>query len=274
MRPSWSGELSLVGFPIKVAAYQQLKSKQADSLKMLDPEDLLPVKQQLVNSRGEEVERALTRRGVEVNGGIKPLSAEQLEQIQEGERSRRVEALDFPSRSSVPIHLATTHYVLAPPEKSPEAGESLNVLWNGLKAADRVLILELTMRAGARPRLMAVEALDTGLVMHELPYVTDFQDKPAWVPSENEQAAALLERFVEVSGNTDDFAHESWQDHYAERRSAIIEAALRGETITPEASDTPAVVAPDLMAALAAQLEAEPAKPKSPRPKRAKKVEA
>jgi Ku protein len=268
MRPSWSGELKLVGFPIKVAAYPLLRSKSADSFKMLDPVHQMPVTQLYVDRDGKPVHRNEMLRGVEVYGGIKPLTAEAVKSIQEAERTRSVDAVRFPRRQSVPLQYATAHYVLVPPEKAPEAGESLNVLWNGLKKAGRVLVTEITMRAGARPRLVAIEAMDTALVMHELPYVSDFQEEPGWHPKTNRQAAQLFEKFVEVSGDTSDFKHEDFTDGYRERREAVIEAALAGKTIaTEDIGAPPTDAAPDLMAELERQLaEAKPAK--SPRPKR------
>lgn len=274
-RPSWQGEIRLVGFPVKVAAWNMVKRNEL-GFKQLDPVHLKPVQQMLVNIAGEEVNRDELRRGYQDgSSSIYPLPEDVLEQIQAQERTRSLDPA-FPPRANVEpwLKLATSHYELTPPEKDvladpDNAGESLNVLWNGLKATKRVLVTEWVKRAGGRPAIVVIEAADDRLVAHEIPYTTELQEAPvAWQPTTDRAQAGLFKKFMEVVG-TDAVQIEDIKDTYSERRDAVVKAALAGEKIALSDEKPPAPTAVgDLMTALKQSVDE---KSKSPRPKTAKK---
>lgn len=277
-RPSWSGSIEFAGFNMKVAAWRTTKDKRSESFKTLDPVHKMPVSQQLVDFQGNVVERATTMRGIAVYDGIVPLTPEQLESITEGERTKRIVAEVFPPKDTVDLSLAVGHFQLGPPDAAPEEGASLNVLWNGLRSTERVMVTEITMRGGARPAMYAIEATATGLIAHQMPYASDFQETTSWVPEVNERAAELFE-LVTQDAVLDDFILDAYDDLYTQRRQTVIDAALRGEKVSINGEQPPAVVAPDLMAELEKQMgDAKPKRKapakktpaKSPRPKRTK----
>lgn len=268
-RATWSGAITFAGFPINVRAYSAVKSRSSQSFKRLAPSDKLPVKQQLVDTAGDVHEQADCLKGVEVTRGkFVALDPAAVEMIQTAERTDLIEPDRFADRDSVPLHLATGSYRLVPDDKVPGSEGPVGILWNGLRATERVLITSWTPRAGSREALLAVYADEDGLVANTLPYLAELNDVPEWTPTENEQAAATFSQFVEQNYSTDPFDHAAFESTYLARREAAVQAALNGEVIEAP-TDAPAPAAtPDLMAAMQAALDGggdikKPAKAKS-----------
>lgn len=265
-RAAWTGAIDFAGFPIHLTAYNVLRSKSADSFKTLAP-DGEPVRQILVNSAGEPVEREACSKGVEHPPGAKSyraLPAQAVEAITEGERSTMLAPLRFSPRDSVPLHLATGHFRLVPNTKIPGSEGPAGILWNGLLASERVLVTEWTPRSGSRPALFVVHADPHGLNANTLPYASDFNDVPEFAFKENAEAAAMFETFAAQHYELGEFVHGEYVDSYAERRADVIAKALEGEPIPVAEAPKTAPGTPDLMAVMAASIAGVKDKKKSP----------
>lgn len=276
-RSAWRGAITFGGFPINVAAYNPLKSKSGESFKNLCPCHQQPIvmpKRCAVTDDMVDTDDCL--KGHEVSRGqYVVIDPEAVAAIADAERSVAIEILRMPERSTVPIEMSTAHLRLVPDEKVPGSDQGVQLMWNGLRKAGRVIISEVTLRAGSRPQLMAVDADTYGLLMHSIPRAADLQATPEFNPVENAQAGEMFEQFASIQGlNMDPFSPDAFPDRYRERREALIAKALAGETITVAAAETKPAAAPDLMAAMAAALEAAKAPKPKPRSKSRAKASA
>lgn len=256
-RTTWRGALAFAGFPINVAAYAVTKSRSAESFKMLGA-DGLPVKQQLVDTSGTVVERADTQRGVEVSKGkfaVLPPAA--IEAINEAEKSKTCEPAGFPALDTVPP-LSKQAYRLTPDEKVPGADQGYGILWNGLRASGRALIVDgWKATSSSRPTLLAIHADDEGLIANALPYSGELNDVPTADVEEDAAKAAMFQQFLDTvyADETGPFDLTAFTDTYAETRKEIVAKALAGEVIEAPQAPAGAASGPDLMAAMTAALE-------------------
>lgn len=276
-RTTWRGAIAFAGFPINVSAYAVTKSRSAESFKMLGA-DGLPVKQQLVDTAGQVVERASTQRGVEVSKGkFAVLPPEAIEAINEAEKSVSCEPAGFPVLDTVPP-LSKQAYRLTPDEKVPGSDQGYGILWNGLRASGRALIVDgWKATSSSRPTLLAIYADDEGLIANALPYAGELNDVPSADVQENEQAAAMFQQFLDTvyEDATGPFDLSAFTDTYAENRKEIVAKALAGEVIEAPQAPAGAASGPDLMAAMTAALEqSKGAKRKGAKKPAAKKAKA
>lgn len=254
-RATWTGALEFGGFPVHLAAYSVTKS--TESFKTLCPDHDAPAKQRLFCAEGgEEVQRDACRKGVEPSKGVfVPIPADALEAIKQIDRSDTLTIERFSPRDTVPLHLATGHFKVAPNPKMAGSSGSAAIVWNGLRSTGNCLMTEWSQRAGARPKLVAIFAEDDGLAASELPYATDLRDTPEWQPEENEQAAQTFEQFVAINYTVAPFEHEVYEDTFSAQRERLIEQVLAGVTIeAPAKAEAEKQPAPDLMAAMQATL--------------------
>lgn len=277
-RATWSGAISLGGFPIHVSVYPLIKSKAAESFKNLCPCHQQPVIQPTVCAvDGTKLEKDDLHKGVKAGASIVPVDPAAVEAIKNAERSETLPILALPKVEGVPLHLSTGQYRVVPNGKVPGSEQPVEILWNGLRASERALVTEWITRAGSRNALVAIHADLYGLTANTLPYVGDFHvDTPEHKFSENEQAAQMFEQFAAAQGvDMDDFTHTKFIDAYGERRAELVEKALAGQPIeianAPQAA-APAV--PDLMAAMQASLDAVAKPKKAPAKSKAKAVKA
>lgn len=271
-RATWSGAVEFAGFPINVKLFSRVKSRSSQSFKTLAPNGA-PVKQVLVDSDGQTVERDDCSKGVEISKGtFHALPPEAVEMIGSVERSVTLKIGYFAPAATVPLHASLGSYAVRPDEKIAGSEKPLNILWNGLRKTGEALVTEITPRAGARDSILVITATDEGLQANMLPYVKELAtDIPAWEPTVDEEAAGVFETFVASMYESRDFDHAALKSSYTTRREEAIQAAIKGEKIeVPEVAKAQEAV-PDLMAAMQASLKANKLQSK---PKKKAKVAA
>lgn len=266
-RSAWTGAITLGGFPINVTAYSLLKSKSAESFKGLCPCHHQPVKMPRVCSvDGTPVTDPIKGvvRGSGKSATYIPVPADAVAALASAERSVALEILQLPKADEIPWHMATGRYGLVPDPKVPGSEGPVGILWNGLLASGRCVIMEWTKRAGSRPSLAAVRADEDGLTAVDLPYFTDLKvEKPGYEFVVNEQAQQMFETFVTTMDyDVGKFDLATFVDTYAERRAELVEKALNGEVIEASAAPAPVSSTPDLMAMMTAALAGK-GKPKA-----------
>lgn len=260
---TWRGAIEFNGFPINIALWPKVKSSRGESFRTLAP-DGQPVKQVYLDSSGEQVTTAECSKGVETEKGVfKTLSPEAVERIQEGEKSSVLGASYFAPIESIPLEGSTNAYYVTADEKVAGADSSANVLWNGLRAQGLAYVTQATLRAGSADVVLVVWASDKGLEAVALPFRPQVWERPAAAFAEDGAAADLFAQFIDDDEvrpfNLDDFTSA-----YSERRKAVVDAELAGETVQgPEPAATEAAV-PDLMAALKASVDAKKKPAKKP----------
>lgn len=261
-RATWSGAIVFGGFPIHIEAYSLLKSASADSFKGLCPCHHEPISQvKTCATTGDVIPFDQIVKGATRGRGkaatYHPLEQEVIDAIGQGagEKSASLEILRLPLANTVPWTLATGRYRIVPDSDVAGSAGPVEILWNGLVASERALISKWSKRAGSKPVLMAMKADVYGLTAIDMPFASDLNVVPEHKFTENAQAQAMFEQFVQVQGiKTDDFEHSGFADEYGERRKDLIAQAIAGDKIEVTAPTAPQAAVPDLMAAMQAAL--------------------
>lgn len=272
---TWAGAVQFMGFAIHVKAYTTVQSRKTESLTMLDPVHKQPVRQQYVDVEGVVVPKDQTLRGVKVGRAVHLLSEEGTARIERATKTASCDVERFSPTESVRTELALQTLRIVPDERVDGSESPVQTLWNGLRATGRSAIVEdWCPRAGAYPSILAISAVEDGLVAHVLPYAHEVKRTlPSFAPVVDAEAAELFELVIAQRYETALFDHDAYQDTYAIRRQAAIDAALAGEASSLD-GETPTSGAPDLMAVLRASVaeakvrsaqEATPARPRRAR---------
>lgn len=268
----WKGALELGGYPINVGLYPRVKSRSGESFKTLAPNGE-PVKQLLVDSDGEVVERANTQKGVEVGPDqYKPIPPTALEALAALERTEVAAMKGLVSKDSIPFEFTVQSYTVAPDKKVPGAKLAADQLWNGLRGGDLAYITQITMRAGQRDAILAVYATDEGLRGVTLPFLAELHEVvEAEAPEVDEAAQAQF-----AGADVPAFDHATFDSRWRETRATAIELALDGKDLpapTPAAVEAPAAK-PNLTGILAGVIKEEGATRGGAKPKAKPKAKA
>jgi non-homologous end joining protein Ku len=277
--PSWKGAVTFAGFPIHVAMYQRIRSRSADSFKMLGSDDK-PVRSILVESGEYEklekdphakvltIGRNDTKRGVPIGKDeYVALTENQREAIAEGERSTVVEPDELVPVATVPFDLKDKSMFVVPDKKVPGSEASVDALYSYLSDTEQAYVTEVTLRSGSRDSILVLYPGKGGLLAVTLPFGEELNDEPGgYARTYNEQAAQVLGRAAEAY-ETHDFDFEVHESSYMERREQAIDAALNGVEPTQAKSKPPKTTGVDLMSALEEGIGAAPTAKKASRGK-------
>lgn len=267
--PSWKGAVEFAGFPIHVALYQRVRSRSADSFKMLGS-DTKPVKSILVESKEYEklqkdphakvltIGRNDTKRGVPIGKDeYVALSEDAREAIAEGERSSVVEPMELVPRSSVPFDLADKSMAVVPDKKVAGAESSVDALYSFLHDTDQAYVTEVTLRSGSRDSILVLYSDGLGLLAVTLPFGAELNAEPeGFVRTHNKKAATMLSAAADVY-DQHGFDFDTHESSYVARRESAIDAALKGKKVTAPAK-VPDMTGNDLLSALEQGIGAAP----------------
>jgi Ku protein len=262
-RSSWSGAITFAGFPIPVKAYPLAKSASSDSFKTLCPCHGQPIRQDtMCATNGTLVDRADVRKGVELAKGVyHMLDAQVVEQIQGATKSVTIEPEKFCPLDTLPLHMATNGYVIAP-ESNLGADKPVAILRAALAKTNVAMVSRWTPRAGSRDSIIAVYAGPDGLLGITLPHVEQMNSIPSvTLPTVADAETAMFEQAMTTLYTSGPFTPLDFPSEYNARRKKAIEAAVAGQPVPTAATPVQAPV-PDLMAALAASLANAPTKEK------------
>jgi DNA end-binding protein Ku len=255
---TWKGAIAFAGIVVHIALYNRVKSRTSESFRMLAPNGR-PIAQVLQDSDGKIVDRDQVRKGVAAGPDEwTALSEEAANKIAEGERSKILDPSGFAPLDTIPLELATASYEVRADEKVAGADRSVNVLWNGLRAAKLAFVTQITVRSGSRDAILVLWADDRGLWATALPFEAECNGLSQPGFTEDERAADLFSRVIGASYTVKPFAHADYVSDYATRRQAVIDAVLAGKEVEAPASARPEAEVVDLMAALEALAAARP----------------
>lgn len=266
-RSTWKGAIEFGGFPVYIAAYKLARSRSSDSFKSLCPCHGAPVQQPKVCSvDGTKMEAADLLKGVEVGGQMQVLDAAAVESLT-GDRSQLLKIEQLVPVADLPS-LTTDQFRIVPDAKVPGSEGPVNVVWNGLLANELAILTTWQPSSRSRDSILAVVADEFGLTGLQIPYLSELNETPEFLPERDDQQADMFMAFTAQSGVTPSgFAHSQFVSNYATNREAAITAALSGTPLPATApTTTPAV--PDLMAALKASIDNVQATPKKKAPAR------
>ena len=261
-RAIWSGAISfgLVNIPVKL--YSSVARKTV-RFNQIDSESGQRVRQQRVNSEGEEIAYEQIVKGYEIGPDkYVTITPEELESV-EPERTRTIDIEDFVDLQQIDPIFYDHPYYLAPDKG---AAKPYKLLLDAMEESDKVAIARVVIRS--KQSLVAIRAKDNVLMMETMLFADEI------VPTDSiEELAAtdggkttkrelgMANQLIESLSS--EFEPEKYRDEYRDQVLAMIEKKAAGETITiEEPSEEPQKV-PDLMAALEASIAAA----KSPAPK-------
>ncbi len=251
-RAIWSGAISfgLVNIPVKL--YSAV-SRKTVRFNQIDAESGERIRQQRVNSNGEEVPYEQIVKGYEVAPDrYVTITPEELNSV-EPERTRTIDIEDFVELEQIdPIYYDHPYYLA--PDKG--AAKPYKLLLDAMADADKVAVARVVIRS--KQSLVAIRAKDNVLTMETMLFADEVIP-----PDSIEELASLkgktTKRELEMARQlieslSADFEPEKYTDEYRESVLAMVERKAAGETITVEAPSEEPEKVPDLMAALEASI--------------------
>ena len=250
---TWHGAVDFAGFPVNVAVYPTVKSRDGESFKMITPDGKAVEQwyQEAGNPDGKLYKTGELGRGVLVGNEIKVIPEAALEQISEAERSSLLEATYFAPFSTIPIELANTSYSVVPDPKVAGADKSVNALWNYLHDSGNAYVAQVTFRSGKPDAIFAIYATEKGLAGVTLPFADSLHPAQPVTVVKDDKQAKMLAKFVSAK-DVKAFSFDDFTSTAKELRAAAVAAALDGKPM-PE-KKVKETKQNDLMAALEAQL--------------------
>jgi DNA end-binding protein Ku len=269
-RPVWRGHLRLALVSCPIALYSVARGSSGLHFHLINPKTGHRIRMVSQDAEtDEEVSRGDLVKGYEFEKDRYVLLDEDDFEQAKIDSSSTLTIGKFVELASIePIFFDTSYYV-AP---DGDAGQDVFVVLRDAIRKSRVAALSRVVIA-RRERAVAIIPSGKGLVCHTLHEPNDLWDAEPLLRDVGEvkpeaDMVALATQLIERQNGK--FHPDDTQDRYEARLREVIEAKLKGEGITPEASAEPDrgnVI--DLMAALKASLGEEPAAPKKRARKRA-----
>lgn len=220
--------------------------------KMLDPDDLRPVKQRWLTEAGEIIERSQCVTGYEYGDSFVVLDKDEKPDEVDGDGSIALTHCV----ESIPPELVTKTAFIWPAEKTSDDAYAL--LAHYLRGSGRTFIGETV--AQGTTKVVAVRWSDPWecVVMHTLVYDAQVRYGNLRLITEGVDTIPLPDpKMASMAGTLfatlpDEFDYSEVQDEYGNLLAEAIEAKAEGLEITREAPSTGADVTNDIMAALTA----------------------
>ena len=258
-RPIWGGSISfgLVNVPVKL--YTAVSPKDV-RFTQLEQETGARIRHKRVSvETGDEVPYEEIVKGYEVAPGRHVvITAEELKAL-DPKATRSIDIEDFVELDQIdPIYYERPYYLV--PEQG--AAKAYKLLLEAMTESKKVAIARLVLRtkqylAAIRP-MGNVLCLETLFFADEIVPPESLEGLPGPDVEVSERELKLARQLIESLST--DFEPEKYRDEYREQVLALIERKAEGQEIAVQpAAEEPAPVA-DLMAALAASLEAAKAR--------------
>ncbi|CAB4197996.1 COG1273 Ku-homolog [uncultured Caudovirales phage] len=257
---AWRGAIEFTGFPVNVALYGRVKKQRNESFRNLAPSGQ-PVQSQSIDPvTGEAFDKDLTRKGVQIKGGkaaeYAVMTPEAIEEINSGVKTEIASPDQFIPIAELDLSLAIDRYAVRADDKVVGSDQSVNIVWNGLKASGLAYVSQVSL-GGGHDGLLALYANDDGFWGVMLPFEDELYLIPEPEFTVDDKAADLFARALEstYSDQAKPWDHSAFTSEYRERRKSAIDAVIAGAPVSVKAKETVSVKVPDLMAALSAAVE-------------------
>jgi DNA end-binding protein Ku len=258
---AWRGSLTFGLLAVPIRLYTAARSERLN-LHQLHKECNTRLKQPLYCPHcNRQVERSEVVRGYEYEPGrYVVVSDEEIKKITPSS-SKTMEILAFVKQEQIdPIYFDSSYLVM--PEKGSEKAYAL--LLKTLEDTNRVGIATVTMHQ--REYTVFIRPRNHGLTLHTMYFANEIRKVAGYGESEKNiklkpQEIKLAEQLVETL--SEDFKTEKYHDTFQERLRALIDAKMKGKTITVEKEPKRAPVI-DMMEALKRSLAKTAANAKKP----------
>jgi DNA end-binding protein Ku len=254
-RAIWSGAISfgLVNIPVKL--YSSVARKTV-RFNQIDSESGQRIRQQRVNSEGEEVSYEQIVKGYEIGPDrYVTITPEELESV-EPERTRTIDIEDFVDLEQIDPIFYDHPYYLAPDKG---AAKPYKLLLDAMEEADKVAIARVVIRS--KQSLVAIRAKDNVLMMETMLFADEIVPTGSIEELASMDGSKTTKRELGMANQlieslSSEFEPEKYRDEYRDQVLAMIEKKAAGETITVEEPSEEPQKVPDLMAALEASIAA------------------
>ena len=254
-RSIWSGSISfgLVNVPVKL--YTAVSRKTVHFHQLHEADGARIQQRRFCSADGEEVAYENIVKGYEVSPGryvvIEPGELDSLDP----KKTRLIEIEQFVDLAEIDPILYDQPYYLAP---AAGAAKAYRLMLDAMRDAGKVAIARVVLRQ--KEHLVALRATDEVMIMATLVFADEVVspstlDEVGGAEVEvSERELAVARQLIEMLSGP--FEAERYRDEYREAVLALIERKLSGEQIAVAPAAPPPAVAPDLMAALQASVEA------------------
>ncbi|HSR70406.1 MAG TPA: Ku protein [Acidobacteriota bacterium] len=240
----------LVSIPIKI--FTSSDSSSSVSFNLLDPESKTRLRQQLINAKGDVVERKDAIKGYEfAKDQYVTFTQEELREL-EAQANKTIEISEFiPAKEIDPVYFDKAYYL------SPDQGgeRAYALLAKALQKSGRVALARYAARG--KEYLVMVRCMGDGaLVMQHLRYqeeVRALDEIPLPQVEVKEPELDLAMQLIDQVSH-EEFHPENYRDTVSKRVRELIEKKVEGEDIVSTAGEAPQAQIIDLMSALKASL--------------------
>ena len=254
-RSIWTGSISfgLVNVPVKL--YTAVSRKTVHFHQLHDADGSRIQQKRFCAADGEEVPYEHIVKGYEVAPDryvvVDPAELEALDP----KKTRTIEIERFVDGAEIDPILYDQPYYLAP---APGAAKAYRLMLEAMRGSGRVAIARVVLRQ--KEHLVALRATDEVLVMETLVFADEVVP-PSTLDEVRDGEVEVSERELEVARQLIEmlagpFDATQYHDDYRAAVLAMIERKVTGEQIAVAPAAPAAQVAPDLMAALQASVEA------------------
>ena len=254
-RSIWTGSISfgLVNVPVKL--YTAVSRKTVHFHQLHDADGSRIQQKRFCAADGEEVPYEHIVKGYEVApDSYVVIETAELEAL-DPKKTRTIEIEQFVDAAEIDPILYDQPYYLAP---APGAGKAYRLMLEAMRGAGRVAIARVVLRQ--KEHLVALRATDEVLVMETLVFADEVV-APSTLDEVKDSEVEVSERELDVARQliemlSGPFDATQYHDDYRAAVLALIERKVAGEEIAVAPAAPPLPVAPDLMAALQASVEA------------------
>jgi hypothetical protein len=195
---------------ISIELYARVKKTRSDSFTTLAPSGKPAETKRIDPDTGEEFSGS--RKGVKVGRDYVAMTDEALEQINAGTKTRVLKPEAFCPLNTIALDLAIDRFYVRPQKEVAGADQSLNIVWNGLKATGLAWCTQMSIRGG-HDAVLVLYADDSGLYAALLPFEEEVYPAPSFEFTDSRKAGDLFAAMVEQEHDVTAF------DRRGDRRS-------------------------------------------------------
>jgi DNA end-binding protein Ku len=267
-RSIWKGAISFGLVNIPVELHSAVSSSDRISFRMLHKKDNSTIKYERVCAKEEKaVPWDEIVKGYEYSKGKYVILEEEDFRAAAIESSKTIEIQDFVKSDEIdPRYFESPYYLL--PQKGGEKAYAL--LREAIRNTGMVGLGNVTMRSNSM-HLVAIKVIEDALVMEIMRYADELVDTSSFTfpAADNVRPAELTMAEQLVTSLADTFSPEKYSDEYKTNLMRIINAKMKGKTITVEEPEEPE---PTNVIDLMARLQESLAQGKKKKPKKAEKA--
>lgn len=236
-RAYWKGYLRLSLVSIGVEIYNAVESKSEISFRQIHKPSGRRVNYEKVVQGIGKIDTADIVKGYEVDTDTYvTLDPEEIDALKL-ESKKTIDLVQFVDTADIDYRYFERPYFIAPADKL--AGEGYVVIRDALRKTNKVGLAQVTI--GGREWLVAIAAMEDGLVMEMLRYADELRDPADFfdeVPNGKPDKEMVDLAVQLITKKSSKFAPEKFEDHYQTALHDLVQAKLKGRKIIAPSEET------------------------------------